>query len=63
MDSTDVTKILLDVVPGEDGMGQEVYAKNIGDVINVLNKLAEDYDILKNAFDQALNISRIDVTN
>lgn len=37
----DVRKILLDVVPGEDGMGHEVYAKCVDDVVNVLTEMGE----------------------
>lgn len=36
----DVRRILLDVVPG-DGNGQEVYAKNVDDVVRVLTELSE----------------------
>lgn len=35
----DVRKILIDVVPGEDGMGHEVYAKTVADVENELSRL------------------------
>lgn len=34
----DARKIMLDVTPGEDGEGHEVYARNIADVENLLNK-------------------------
>lgn len=36
-----VTNIMLDVVPGWDGMGQEVYAKSVADVEAVLSKMGE----------------------
>lgn len=41
---TDVRKILLDVVPGLDGMGHEVYAKSVGDVENALTKMAQELE-------------------
>ena len=34
-----VTNIMLEVVPGEDGMGQEVYAKSVNEVVIKLTKL------------------------
>lgn len=34
-----VTNIMLDVVPGWDGMGHEVFAKSVDDVENTLTKL------------------------
>ena len=40
-----VTNIMLDVVPGWDGMGDEVYAKSVDEVVEALSKLgceAED---------------------
>lgn len=36
----DVRTILLDVVPGDHGMGQEVYARNVEDVERVLNEMS-----------------------
>lgn len=36
-----VTRILLDVVPGEDGMGEEVYARSVKDVEEVLADMGE----------------------
>lgn len=39
-----VTQILLTVVPGEDGMGEEVYAKSVADVEDLLSKLSEKAD-------------------
>lgn len=36
-----VTNIMLDVVPGEDGMGHEVYAKSVADVENALSSTGE----------------------
>lgn len=41
---TDVRKILLDVVPGLDGMGHEVYAKSVGDVEKALTKMAQELE-------------------
>ncbi|AYJ74306.1 hypothetical protein phiE131_040 [Burkholderia phage phiE131] len=40
----DVRNILLDVVPGEDGEGQEVYARNIADVERLLSEMGEKLD-------------------
>jgi PAS domain-containing protein len=37
----DITRILLDVVPGEDGMGHEVYATCVKDVEAVLTRLGD----------------------
>jgi hypothetical protein len=34
-----VTNIMLDVVPGPDGMGEEVYAKSVADVVDALGKM------------------------
>lgn len=39
LDADSVTNIMLDVVPGSDGMGHEVYAKSVGDVVNKLTEL------------------------
>lgn len=36
-----VTRILLDVVPGEDGEGEEVYAQSVKDVEEVLSDMGE----------------------
>ncbi|WP_053284510.1 hypothetical protein [Comamonas testosteroni] len=43
-----VTSILLDVVPGSDGMGHEVYATSVEDVVDKLSDLGsrlEDYQL------------------
>ena len=43
-----VTNIMIDVVPGEDGNGHEVYAKSVEDVVELLTCLsekAEEYDL------------------
>lgn len=43
-----VTSILLDVVPGADGMGHEVYATSVEDVVETLSDLGsrlEDYQL------------------
>ena len=42
-----VTGIMLDVVPGEDGMGEEIYAKSVADVEALLNKQCEDIEALQ----------------
>lgn len=39
--ATDVTKIMLDVVPGEDGMGLEIYAKSVDDVERAFTTMAD----------------------
>lgn len=36
-----VTNILLDIVPGEEGMGREVYASSMEDVIDKLSELSD----------------------
>ncbi|VBK79085.1 hypothetical protein [Burkholderia pseudomallei] len=43
----DVRNILLDVVPGEDGEGQEVYARNVADVERLLSEMGEKLDAAK----------------
>ncbi|AXE31583.1 hypothetical protein DK842_17760 [Chromobacterium phragmitis] len=48
-----VANILVDVVPGEDGMGQEVYAKSVDDVVNLISKLAGEVDELELQRDEA----------
>jgi hypothetical protein len=43
-----VTNIMVDVVPGHDGSGQEVFAASVADVERVLTRLsekAESYDL------------------
>jgi hypothetical protein len=47
MKALSVTRILLDVVPGEDGMGQEVYACSVADAEAVLAKMAERIEELE----------------
>ena len=42
-----VTGIMLDVVPGEDGMGEEIYAKSVADVEALLSKQCEDIEALQ----------------
>lgn len=42
-----VTQILLDIVPGEDGMGEERYAKSVNDVIDELTKFGEKNEELE----------------
>ena len=37
----DVTKILLNVVPGYEGEGLEIYAKSVDDVVALLTKQGE----------------------
>lgn len=36
-----VTRIMIDVVPGEDGMGEEIFARTVADVEGLLSKLGE----------------------
>ncbi|MCW3543483.1 hypothetical protein [Burkholderia cenocepacia] len=40
----DVRNILLAVVPGKDGEGQEVYARNVADVERLLSEMGEKLD-------------------
>lgn len=49
-----VENILVDVVPGHDGMGHEVYAKSVDDVYAVLSKLSGEVDELEIQRDQLL---------
>ncbi|AMW36153.1 MazG [Xanthomonas phage XAJ2] len=39
--STDVRQVLIRVVPGDDGMGHEVYAKNVEDVEKEFSRLSQ----------------------
>lgn len=43
----DVTKILLNVVPGDDGEGLEIYAKSVDDVVALLTEQAERIEELE----------------
>ena len=43
----DVRRIMLDVVPGDDGMGEEVYAKSVADVVAVLTRMGERIEDLE----------------
>jgi hypothetical protein len=45
--ATDVRTILLDVVPGEDGQGVEVYAKSVDDVVAAITKMGERIEELE----------------
>lgn len=42
-----VTHIMLDVVPGEDGMGEEVYAKSVLEVEEALGRMGEQVEELE----------------
>lgn len=42
-----VTNILIDITPGWDGMGHEVYAKSVEQVVRVLSDLAEKVESLE----------------
>ena len=46
-DECDVRKILLKVVPGMDGCGHEVYAKNVAEVEQLLSEMGERLDTLE----------------
>lgn len=39
-----VTNIMLAVVPGEDGGGQEIYAESVDDVVSLLSDMGERLD-------------------
>lgn len=39
-----VTNIMIDVVPGDDGMGHEVYAKSVDDVVNKLTAMGAELE-------------------
>ena len=45
----DVRKIMLDVVPGIDGEGHEVYAKNVADVVKLLTEMGQRIEDLEGA--------------
>lgn len=58
----DVRRIMLDVVPGEDGMGQEVYAKSIYDVVCRLADMGQRIEELESATTvQPLTEAQIDI--
>lgn len=42
-----VTSIMLDIVPGLDGMGEEVYARSVADVGVLLTKQCDDIEALQ----------------
>lgn len=42
-----VTKILLRVAPGKDGMGEEIYAKSVRDVQQLLSEMGEKIETLQ----------------
>ncbi|ABN88248.1 hypothetical protein BH02_3794 [Burkholderia pseudomallei] len=48
-DDCDVRKILLNVVPGMDGEGHEVYAKSVADVEQLLSEMGERLDAFEGA--------------
>ncbi|MBK0415232.1 hypothetical protein JD974_12530 [Chromobacterium haemolyticum] len=48
-----VHNILLRVVPGYDGMGQEVYAKSVDEVVNLLSEYGMRIEELESQRDQA----------
>lgn len=43
----DVRQILVDMVPGLDGQGQEVYAQNVAQVVEILSSLSLENEDLK----------------
>lgn len=48
LEALSVTNIMIGISPGEDGMGEEVYAKSIEDVEKLIGRLgdkADDYDL------------------
>jgi len=50
LEALDVRNIMVDVVPGPDGMGHEVYATSVSDVVRLLTDLgekAEEVDSLR----------------
>lgn len=51
----DVRRIMLRVVPGPEGEGVEVYAKNVGEVDDLLASLWEKIDDLEFAARQNVN--------
>jgi hypothetical protein len=43
----DVRRVMLDCVPGEDGMGLEVYAKSVADVEALLTEMGDRIEQMK----------------
>ena len=58
----DVRKIMIDIVPGPDGMGHEVFATNIRDVENLLSGQAMRIDDLESEIHR-LNQQILDIKN
>lgn len=48
-----VTNILLKIVPGEDGTGEEIYARSVDDVSNLLSAMSEKIESLEAALAKA----------
>lgn len=47
LEALSVTNIMIDVVPGHDGMGEEVYAKSVGNVEGEMSRLSQKIDELE----------------
>lgn len=56
-DDCDVRRILIDVVPGEDGMGREVYARSNKDVVEMLTVMDQRIEDLQSTARPAAPLS------
>lgn len=56
LQSLSVENIMLDVVPGFDGMGYEVYAKSVDDVRNAFSLLIDKFECMEGQRDELLGI-------
>ena len=54
-----VTKIMLGIVPGADGMGHEVYAKSVQDVVNELGQMDDRIELLRAQLAEAHALLRV----
>jgi hypothetical protein len=52
LEALSVGKIMIEVVPGHDGMGEEVYAKSVADIQKVLSKFVDDNEALETERDK-----------
>lgn len=56
-----VTHIMLDVVPGEDGMGEEVYAKSVLEVEEALGRMGERLEELESRIEAIDTVHQVEL--
>lgn len=59
LEALSVTNIMLQVVPGEDGMGEEVYAKSVDQVVDLLGSMGERLENFELGIDVAKPVKDI----